>query len=217
MVSVDQLVSPTPGFVPTHRGQPTKARYVGATVFVDHFTDFTYVHLMIKLDADSTVEAKQAFERVANEHGVRIKHYHSDNGLFDTNVFRHAVSAAGQTLSFCGVNAHHQNGKAERRIRDITEGARTALLHAAHRWPEAIHPSLWPSALKNYVNLRNALPSHFAVSANDNKVGYNTLPLSRFLGTTVEPNLKHYHPFGSPVYVLESNLQAQQAHNKWED
>ena len=35
-VSVDQLVSPTPGFVHTHRGRPTLKRYVGVTVFVDH-------------------------------------------------------------------------------------------------------------------------------------------------------------------------------------
>jgi hypothetical protein len=43
VVSVDQLVSPTPGFVPTHRGRPTTQRYIGATVFVDHFSDYTYV------------------------------------------------------------------------------------------------------------------------------------------------------------------------------
>ena len=61
-VSVDQLVSPTPGFVPTHRGRPTTARYIGATVFCDHHSDFTYVHLMTKMDADSTITAKEAFE-----------------------------------------------------------------------------------------------------------------------------------------------------------
>jgi hypothetical protein len=45
VVSVDQLVSSTTGFVPTHRGRPTTVRYIGATVFADHFSDFTYVHL----------------------------------------------------------------------------------------------------------------------------------------------------------------------------
>lgn len=33
----------------------------------------------------------------------------------------------------------------------------------------------------------------------------------------MEPNLDHFHPFGSPVYVLEDKLQAQNAHNKWSD
>ena len=61
VTSVDPLISPTPGLVPTHRGKPTQTRYVGATVFVDHFSDFTYVHLMTQLDGPSTVEAKSAF------------------------------------------------------------------------------------------------------------------------------------------------------------
>ena len=33
----------------------------------------------------------------------------------------------------------------------------------------------------------------------------------------MEPNLSHFHPFGSPVYVLKEALQSQQAHNKWTD
>ena len=63
VVSIDQLVSPTAGFIPTHRGTPTTKRYSGATVFVDHFSDFTYAHLMTgEMDAESTVEAKLSFE-----------------------------------------------------------------------------------------------------------------------------------------------------------
>jgi hypothetical protein len=123
VVSIDQLISPTEGFVPTHRGTPTTQRYIGATVFVDHFSDFTYVHLMTKLDADSTVEAKLAFERVSASHGVVVKHYHADNGLFDTKTFRAAVLRSQQSLTFCGVNAHHQNGRAESRIKDVTTHA----------------------------------------------------------------------------------------------
>ena len=87
VVSMDQLESPTSGFVPTHRGIPTRKRYVGATIFVDHYSDFTYVHLMTKMNAETTVEAKNAFERIAKSHGVTIEHYHSDNGLFDTKLF----------------------------------------------------------------------------------------------------------------------------------
>jgi hypothetical protein len=94
------------------------------------------------MNTETTVEAKLAFERLSSSHGVTIGHYHSDNGLFDTKAFQASISKAGQTLSFCGVNAHHQNGKAENRIKDVTTGSRTALLHAAHRWPEAINASL---------------------------------------------------------------------------
>ena len=131
-MSVEQLVSPTPGFVPTHRGTPTTKRYIGATVFVDHFFIFRYAHLMTEMNAKATVEAKLAFEQVCNAHGFRVTHYHADNGLFDTKAFKASVTKAQQTLSFCVVNAHHQNGTAEQRIKDFTEGARTSLLHAAH-------------------------------------------------------------------------------------
>ena len=221
VVSVDQLVSPTPGFVPTHRGRPTTTRYIGATVFCDHYSDFTYVHLMTKMDAESTIKAKEAFERLASESGNVVRHYHADNGLFDTKAFKQSIRVAGQTLSFCGVNAHHQNGVAERRIRDVTEGARTALLHAAHRWPKAVHASLWPCAIKHYVNLRNSLPRRFTAKQKTGKMTvpakFDDSPLSRFSGTVVEPNLSHFHPFGSPVYVLKEALQSQQAHNKWTD
>ena len=112
-MSVDQLVSPTPVFVPTHRGTPTTKRYIGATVILDHFSNFTYAHLMTEMNAEATVEDKLAFERVCNAHGVRVTHYHADNGLFDTKAFKASVTKAQQTLSFCRVNAHHQNGKAE--------------------------------------------------------------------------------------------------------
>ena len=64
---MDQLISPTPGLVLTHRGNPATTRYIGATTFVDHFTDFTCVHLMTKMNAETTVAAKRAFERIINE------------------------------------------------------------------------------------------------------------------------------------------------------
>ena len=220
-VSVDQLISPTSGFVPTHRGKPTLQRYKGATIFVDHFSDFTYVHLMTDMNGESTVLAKQAFERLSRSYDVNILHYHCDNGLFDTKVFKQSIQESNQTISFCGVNAHHQNGKAERRIRDVTEGARASLLHAAHRWPKAIHPALWPCALKHYVNLRNNLPSTYLPGKKNGRKllpsRYIDSPISKYSKFETDINLQHFHPFGSPVYVLHNKLQAQQSHNKWSD
>ena len=129
VVSVDQLFIPTPGLVSTHRGTPTTKRYIGVTVFVDHFSNFTYAHLMTEINSETTVEAKLTFEQVCNAHGVRVVHYHTDNGLFYTKVFKLSITKAKQNLSFCGVNAHHQNGKSEEMIEDVTEGARTFFLH----------------------------------------------------------------------------------------
>ena len=158
VVSIDQLESPVPGFVPIAKGQPTVLRYRGASVFVDHATDFMYVHMHQHLTMYETIDAKHAFDRLAEKHGVRILHYHCDNGRFADKAFVDDVRAAHQTITFCGVGAHHQNGIAERRIRDITENARTSLLHAAHRWPKAIAANLWPQAIKHVVNVRNSLP-----------------------------------------------------------
>ena len=192
-------------FVPIAKGQPTVRRYRGASVFVDHASEFTYVHMHQHLTTDETIDAKHAFERLAEQHGVRILHYHCDNGRFANKAFVDDVRAAHQTITFCGVGVHHQNGITERRIRDITEHAHTSLLHAAHRWPKAIAANLWPQAIKHVVNVRNSLP----------RPGKTESPLSKFAGTSVQPNLKHFHPFGCPVYVLQAPLQARSPFPRW--
>ena len=205
VVSIDQLESPVPGFVPIAKGQPTIHKYRGASVFVDHASDFTYVHMHHLLTTDKTIDTKHTFEHLATQHGVRILHYHCDNGRFADKAFVDDVRAGHQTITFCRVGAHHQNGVAERRIRDITENARTSLLHAAHRWPKAIAANLWPQAIKHVVNVRNSLP----------RPGKTESPLSKFAGTSVQPNLKHFHPFGCPVYVLQAPLQTRSPFPKW--
>ena len=96
------------------------------------WTIIPYVHLMTEMNADATVKAKQAFEHISVEHNLKIQHYHADNGLFDKQEFKLSIRKGGQSLSFCGVNAHHQNGKAKNRIKDIMTGPRMALLHASH-------------------------------------------------------------------------------------
>ena len=148
-VSVDQLESSTPGFITQLKGKLTKQRYHAATVFVDHFSGLSYVHMQRSLTSEETLEAKRAFEAFARRHYVAIRHYHADNGRFADNAFITDATKQGQTLSYCGVNAHFQNGIAEKRIRDLQEQARKQLLHAKARWPSAIKINLWPSALRN--------------------------------------------------------------------
>ena len=112
-VSVDQLISPTPDFIPTHRGKPTTKKYIGATIFVDHYSDLTYAYVMTEMNGSSTVLTKKVFERFSKERDVIIQHYYYDNGLLDTKKFKSSIKLNSQTISYCGVNAHHQNGKAE--------------------------------------------------------------------------------------------------------
>ena len=64
-LSIDQLISRTVRFVPIHGVNPTSKRYIDATVFVDPFSEFTYLHLMTELNSKSLVEAKWTLERFA--------------------------------------------------------------------------------------------------------------------------------------------------------
>ena len=113
LVHVDQLVSGQLGFIPQVTGALTAERIVGATVFVDSYSDFRYIHLMRRLDTVETLEAKANFERLLNTYGVEVKNYRADNGRFSDAAFVEACEDAQQGISFCGVGAHHQNGVAE--------------------------------------------------------------------------------------------------------
>ena len=61
-----------------------------------------------------TLEAKQSFELFARNHGVIVCHYHADNGRFADLGWLNEIRKEGQTQTFYGVNAHHQNGVAEK-------------------------------------------------------------------------------------------------------
>ena len=204
-VSVDQLESSTEGFYGQMKGRLTRRRYKYATVFVDQFSRFTYIHLQSTLSSAETIEAKENFETRAREAGVEVEHYHADNGRFADNAYRNHCLNKGQSLTFCGVNAHWQNGVAERAIRDIKENSRSILFHAIHKWPGAVSIFLWPYAMRHAVNLRNNTPlKHEELS-----------PIEKFTRSATRPNLKHFHTFGCPVFVLNNNLQAKKPIKTW--
>ena len=136
---------------------------------------------------------------------MSVRHYHADNGRFADNEFIKSVNSSGQMISYCGVNAHFQNGIAEKQIRDLQEQARKQLLHAKSRWPSAVELNLWPYALRNANELRNTLP--------DKEDGSS--PIERFCQTNVSPEIKHNHTFGCPVYALHNRLQAGGREPKW--
>jgi hypothetical protein len=141
------LVSAQPGLIPQITGNLTGQRINGATVIVDHFSDHVYVYLMRNLTLDKTILAKHAYERFLSSIGVIAKAYHADNGRFADQGFRDECNRSNQTITFCGVGSHHQNGIAERKIKELTLGARTLLLHAKRMLPEHISTILWPFAL----------------------------------------------------------------------
>jgi len=151
---------------------------------------------MTSCSGAEALRAKQEFEAWSASHGIQISHYHADNGRFAEAVFKDDLRLNAQSIAFCGVNAHHQNGIVERQNRSITESARTMLLHAERLWPEGVSPLLWPFALKYAVHIHN----HF--SLNDKGLS----PLEQFTGHSLldDVDLTDFHTFGSPCYVLDA-------------
>jgi hypothetical protein len=206
VVSVDQLISKTPGLVAQSTGILMKRRHSVATIFVDQASGIDIVYPQESTSAKDTLAAKQAFERFAKQHNVTIKHYHCDNGIFASKKFRAAVDTASQTMTFCGVNAHHQNGVAERRIQDLADRTRSMLVNARHRNPFATD-HFWPFALRLASEIDRTIPKRSNTKS----------PLELFTGVAVRPKTNHFRPFGCPVYVLNAPLQAGKSQPKWQD
>jgi hypothetical protein len=198
IVAIDQMVSPTPGLVAQMKGFITKKRYTAATVFVDHYSNLSFTYFQKGITIVETLEAKAAFAQYAAAHGVTVRHYQTDNGIFETDSFRTSVELAGKTISYAGVNAHHQNGHAEGKIRDLQAMGRAMLLHAAHRWPAAVTANLWPYAVRMANDSINSAP----------QVPTGLSPMERFTQVDVAPRVRHSHTFGCPVYVLDAQLES---------
>ena len=128
--SADHLISRQPGLMPQSTGILTHQRFWGAVIFVDHSSDFVHGHLTRGTTSQETLDAKHAYERVAMAHGVRVRSYHADNLRLNDHNFTTDCVSAGQKITFCGVGAHHQNAVVERKIKELTNAARTVLLHA---------------------------------------------------------------------------------------
>ena len=209
VVSVDQMVSPTHGFVAQMTGKLTIARYRYATIYVDQATKYGFVYLQKTASAAETLKGKQAWELHAKGMGIYIRAYHADNGVFRANAWVNDCNAKDQALTFAGVNAHHQNGVAERRIRELQGMTRTSMIHASRRWNACITANLWPYALRMASNAFNNSPNMMDKEKKS--------PLQIFSKSEVTVNPKHFQPFGCPVYVLASALQTQSPYHKWKE
>ncbi len=145
---MDHLVSAQPGLIPQISGKLTCLQINGATVIVDHYSDHVYIFLMRNLLLDESLLAKHAYECFLSSIGVTAKAYHANNECFADKGFKDDCAASKQSITFCGVGSHHQNGIAERKIKELTLGDWTLLLHAKRMLPEYISTILWPFALK---------------------------------------------------------------------
>jgi hypothetical protein len=155
------------------------------------------------------VEGKKAFEAYSHRHGVKIEIFHAHNGIFKAYKWTDACKQDGQGMTFAAVNAHHQNGIAVRRIRELQDLARALLAHANARWSDSITANLWPYAIRNAGDAINHTPSMQEADRRS--------PIEIFSNSKVATNPKHWKPFGCPTYVhvLTSELQSNRPFHKW--
>ena len=199
MIAMDQYVHTTPGRGPSITGiTPQNVKYVGGTLFVDCATGYVQCVHQTTLNALETLVAKQKFEQDSALHGVQVKRYMTDNGVFTAKAFIDEIQKKSQQIRFCGVNAHHSNGKAERAIKQVHAMARCMMLHAAIHWPEAYEPSLWPFALSYACHVYNSIP----------KIDTNLSAEELWIGAKVDHQaiLEAMLPWGCPAYVLDATL-----------
>ena len=111
----------------------------------------------------------------------------------------------GQEITFCGVNAHFQNGIAERSICTIVDQARMMLLHAIEKWLDEITIDLWPFTLRLALDIYNSTPTKSGLP-----------PEEIFMGQKGKNKLECFHTFRCPIFILEPRLQQGQKVPKWE-
>ena len=141
------------------------------------------------------------------DHGVHMRKYHGDNGIFVSAAWKKHCDEREQTYDFSGVGAHHQNANAERAIQTISYWARAMMVNTAIHWPpKGGDQSLWPFAMQHAVWLFNRLP------------GYSTGTTPFELRTRQKSDhsdLRRAHVWGSPAYVLDAKLQDGKKIPKW--
>jgi hypothetical protein len=159
------------------------------------------------LNAHETITSKCKYEQEARQYGVKVLHYHCDNGTFTARNFVNEVWERGQTIDYSGVGAKFQNAVAESAVRTTTYMARTMMLHAALRWPEVYSASLWPFAMSYACHVYNNIP----------RQDTGLSPEEAYVGTKLDTEeiLQSLQPWGCPVYVLQPQLQDDNSLPKW--
>jgi hypothetical protein len=196
---MDQINSAQPGLIPQIAGFPTSDRIWGMTIFFDHVSNFVYVHLMRNFTLEETFLAKHAYKKVLVQAGRTAKHYHANNGWFSDKGFHQDITDKRQSITFCGVGVHHQNGIIKNRNKQLTLGAHTLLLHGMRHWPQMVDTMFWPFAIKAMAKCINSL--HVDNDGNP--------PESLMYGVDLERTpIKKFRTLFCHFYVLYHCLQS---------
>ncbi len=166
-------------------------------MFIDHVSNYIYVHLMKDFTTIDTLLAKLAFKKLCAKANCSVKHYQADNGQFSDNEFLAACKNLNQTIDFCGVGAHHQNGIVKNRNKQLTQTARVLLLHSMRMWPQMVDQMFWLFAIKAAAERTDSL--------HIDSEGHT--PESIVYGVNIENILvETFHTMFCSCYILDSRL-----------
>ncbi len=200
-ISMDQIVCPQRG----RTLSSFKSTITGGTIYIGHASGYIKFVGQSRATAAETLLGKAELERGAHDLGFRLKRFVTDNGIFNSHAFWQDILRKNQTIRFCGVGAHHQNGVAERGIKTICGLVRAMLIHAALRWPDSHDLTLWPLCLQHAVFIWNRIPLEDGLS-----------PEEKWTSTKSDHHhLRSLHPWGCPAYVPDPTLQDGKKLPKW--
>ena len=207
-IHCDHYLSPVRGRVTAASGHSSTTNgYVGGTIYVDSASGYVFHRPQKSISASDTIRGKLIFEQEAADAGVKIKSYHSDNGVFNSKEFKDHCTKLDQKLTFSGVGAKFQNGVAENAIGFITSMARANMIHATIHHPRHKFINSWPLAMSYAIWCYNKVP----------KEGTGWSPEELWTGFEAPRSaLPRAHVFGCPVYVLDPKLQDGQKIPKWD-
>ena len=218
MIATDQFeISKAGRLFGTAGKESLNKKYCGGTIFYDPASKIIRVYFQTSLNASETIVSKNKFERFMGEHGINVKHYRTDNGIFTKTKFMQEIETNRQHISSCGVGAHHQNAHAERAIRTVLTTARALMLHAILRWPDKTKTDYWPMATQHASYLNNVLP----------RMDCGFSPMEILSGTISDhKTIQNLPVWGCPTYVCiryfkrRENCLAgnhdQEGHNTWD-
>ncbi len=137
-VSTDHFICRTPGCL--HEGygrESADRRFQGGTVYNNAASGLIWVENQVSLGANQTVMGKSCFEQWLWDMAyAEVKHYHGNNGIFSAEKYCFECKEKGQSQSFSGVRAQHQNARAERAIQTIMFMAPSFMVHSSLHWTD---------------------------------------------------------------------------------
>ena len=136
------MTTSVPCLIPHFFGFLTSKRLHYASFSADDKSNFEFTHHLEQNSFDKTMISKRSCESELRKYGKEARHSHAGNGTHATSKRKEGIEDQKQDLTFCGVGSHHQNGKAENRIKITCNPERIISIHALCFWPKVISQSL---------------------------------------------------------------------------